>query len=137
MLGDKFEHFQSLGSFEKASFVLGSELWEHKFHSTLDRQSYILDVWELRKIRLYGNNPSIEQSQSEIAPGELQGVAGGGGGGGGWSCGETNTGISVCSSNVGSTLLIMYFLCIVCLLSSGSAHSSGCVVNGSSAMSAS
>ena len=98
-------------------------------------------MWELRKIRLYGNNPSIEQSQSEIAPGELQGVAGrgggGGGGGGGWSCGETNTGISVCSSNVGSTLLIMYFLCTVCLLSSGSAHSSGCVVNGSSAMSAS
>ena len=37
MLGDKFEHFQSLGSFEKASFVLGSELWEHKCHSTLDR----------------------------------------------------------------------------------------------------
>ena len=53
---------------------------------------------------------------------------------GGWSCGETNTGISVCSSNVGSTLLIMYLLCTVCLLSSGSA---GCVVNGSSAMSAS
>ena len=22
-----YEHFQSLGSFEKASFVLGSELW--------------------------------------------------------------------------------------------------------------
>ena len=49
---------------------------------------------------------------------------------------------SVCSSNVGSTtvfstLLIMYFLCTVCLLSSGFAHSSGCVVNGFSAMSAS
>ena len=44
--------------------------------STLNRVSYILDVWELRKIRLYGGNPSIEQSQSEIAPGELQGVAG-------------------------------------------------------------
>ena len=39
-------------------------------------QSCILDMWELRKIRLYGDNPSIEQSQSEIAPGELQGVAG-------------------------------------------------------------
>ena len=43
-------------------------------------QSYMLDMWELRKIRLYGDNPSIEQSQSEIAPVELQGVAGGGGG---------------------------------------------------------
>ena len=49
-------------------------------------------MWELRKIRLYGYNPSIEQSQAEIVPGELQGVAGGvgGGGGGGGSCGETN-----------------------------------------------
>ena len=68
-------------------------------------------MWELRKTRLYGDNPSIEQSQSGIAPRELQGVAGGGG-----SCGETNTGISVCSSNVGSTtvcssgVLCVYFL---------------------------
>ena len=29
MLGGEFEHFQSLGSFEKASFVLGSELWDN------------------------------------------------------------------------------------------------------------
>ena len=27
MLGDEFEHFESLGSFEKASFMLGSESW--------------------------------------------------------------------------------------------------------------
>ena len=86
-------------------------------------------MWELRKIRLCGYNPSIEQSQSGGAAGCRWW--------GGWSCGETNTGISVCSSNVGSTLLIMYFLCTVCLLSSGSTHSSGCVVNGSSAMTAS
>ena len=36
MLGDEFEHFQALGSFEKASFVLGSELWENKYGSMLD-----------------------------------------------------------------------------------------------------
>ena len=48
-LGDEFEHFQSLGSFEKASFVLGSELWENKYGTMLDLvKSYILDVWELR-----------------------------------------------------------------------------------------
>ena len=28
LLGDRFEHFESLDSFEKAVFVLGSELWE-------------------------------------------------------------------------------------------------------------
>ena len=27
-LGDKFEHFQSLDSFAKSSYVLGSEVWE-------------------------------------------------------------------------------------------------------------
>ena len=42
-LGDEFEHFQALGSFEKASFVLGSELWENKYGSMLDLvKSYIL-----------------------------------------------------------------------------------------------
>ena len=36
LLGDGFEHFESLDSFEKASFVLGSELWEDDFSSILD-----------------------------------------------------------------------------------------------------
>ena len=27
-LGDRFEHFQSLDSFQKSSYVLGSEAWE-------------------------------------------------------------------------------------------------------------
>ena len=39
-VGDKLEHFQSLGSFKKVFFVLGSELREHKCHSTLDRVIY-------------------------------------------------------------------------------------------------
>ena len=137
MLGDEFEHFQSLGSFEKASFVFGSESWENKCGSMLDLvKSYIIDVWELRKVRLYGDNPSVQQSHSQIAPGELQGVAGGGG----ELCleGETNTGISVCSSNVcSSTVCSSVCLCTECSLSSGSAHSSGHVVNGSSTMAAS
>ena len=39
---------------------------------------YYIDVLELRKVRLYGDNPSVQQSQSQIAPRELHGVAGGG-----------------------------------------------------------
>ena len=36
VLGDDgFEHFQSLDSFRKASFILGSVLWEDKFGSLL------------------------------------------------------------------------------------------------------
>ena len=68
-------------------------------------------------------------------PVELQGVAGGGG----ELClgGETDTGISVCSSNVcSSTALCSAGVCL-CTVCSGSAHFSGCVVNGSSAMASS
>ena len=36
LLGDGFECFESLDSFEKVSFVLGSELWEDDFSSMLD-----------------------------------------------------------------------------------------------------
>ena len=78
------------------------------------------------------SNPSVQQSQSEIAPGELKGVAGGGG----ELCleGETDTGISVFLKCM--FLYCMFFcgsLCTVCSHSSGSAHSYGCVVNGPSA----
>ena len=45
LLGDRFEHFKSLDSFEKASFVLGSELWEDGFSSMLHLiKDYIVDV---------------------------------------------------------------------------------------------
>ena len=58
--------------------ILGSELWEDKFVSLLGLvKGFILDVWELRKVRLYGDNPSVQQTQSQIASGELQGVTGG------------------------------------------------------------
>ena len=58
--------------------ILGSELWEDKFVSLLGLvKGFILDLWELRKVRLYGNNPRLQQTQSQIASGELQGVTGG------------------------------------------------------------
>ena len=93
---------------------MGSELWEDKFGSLLGLvKGFILDVWELRKVRLYGDNPSVQQTQSQIASGELQGVAGGRGE---LRClgGETDTS---CSYGV-------------CSFVNGSAHFSGCVVYG-------
>ena len=115
-----FEHFQSLDSFRKAPFVLGREMWEDKFGSLLGLvKGFILDVWELRKVRLYGDNPSVQQTQSRIASGELQGAAGGRGE---LRClgGETDTS---CSYGV-------------CSFVNGSAHCSGCVVYGPSVMAA-
>ena len=72
LLGERFEHFESLDSFEKASFVLGSELWVDDFSSMLDLvKDYIVDVWELRKAKLYDENLSVPQSQCQNASGEL------------------------------------------------------------------
>ena len=70
-------------------------------------------ILELRKVRLYVDNPCIQQTQSQIASGELQGVAGGRGE---LRClgGETDTS---CSYGV-------------CSFVNGSAHCSGCVVYG-------
>ena len=73
-----FEHFQPLDSFRKASFIMGSELWEDKIGSVLGLvKGFILDVWELRKVRLYGDNPSVQQTQSQNASGvsQVEGVS--------------------------------------------------------------
>ena len=77
LLGDRFEHFhfESLDSFEKASFVLGSVLWEDDFSSMLDLvKDYTVDVWELQKARLNDENISIPQSQCQNSSGELEDV---------------------------------------------------------------
>ena len=96
-LGDRFEHFQSLDSFEKSSYVLGSEAWEEYSSGLLER-----------KVRLYGEHANVHQSHSQNDSGDLRGVAGGDGELG-CLCGKAGTS----------------HLC------DGSAHSSGCVVNGS------
>ena len=47
-LGDRFEHFQSLDSFEKSSYVLGSEAWEEYSSGLLGLiKDFVLSVWEL------------------------------------------------------------------------------------------
>ena len=113
-LGDRFEHFQSLDSFEKSSYVLGSEAWEEYSSGLLGLiKDFVLSVWEERKVRLYGEHANVHQSHSQNDSGDLRGVAGGDGELG-CLCGKAGTS----------------HLC------DGSAHSSGCVVNGSNSMAA-
>ena len=113
-LGDRFEHFQSLDRFEKSSYVLGSEAWEEYSSGLLSLiKDFVLSVWKERKVRLYGEHANVHQSHSQKDSGDLRGVAGGDGELG-CLCGKAGTG----------------HLC------NGSAHSSGCVVNGSNAMAA-
>ena len=79
-LGDRFEHFQSLDSFEKSSYVLGSEAWEEYSGGLLGLiKDFVLSVWEERKVGLYGEHANVHQSHSQNDSGDLRGVAGGDG----------------------------------------------------------
>ena len=52
-----YEDFESLDKVEESSCVLGSELWESKFDRLLGLvKEYIVDVWEIRKHRLYDSD---------------------------------------------------------------------------------
>ena len=94
--------------------VLGSEAWEEYSSGLLSLiKDFVLCVWEERKVRLYGEHANVHQSHSQNDSGDLRGVAGGDGELG-CLCGKAGTS----------------HLCDC------SAHSSGCVVNGSNAMAA-
>ena len=76
-LGDRFEHFHS---FEKSSYVLGSEAWEEYSSGLLGLiKDFVLSVWEERKVRLYGEHANVHQSHSQNDSGDLRGVARGDG----------------------------------------------------------
>ena len=67
------EDFESLDNIEKSSYVLGSELWESKFDGLLSFvKEYIVDVWEIRKHKLYdsGSGPG-QQLHSQSSTGDL------------------------------------------------------------------
>ena len=56
LLGDNHSNFNSLNNLEK---TLGSELWEDDFGSLLSIvKEFLVDVWESRKLKLYGDNTS-------------------------------------------------------------------------------
>ena len=64
-LGNGFERFDGLDSLGKSSFILGSELWEEHFDSLLLLvKDYVVDIWEARKIKLYGDDSSQTGSLS-------------------------------------------------------------------------
>ena len=62
---------------EKISCVLGSEHWEKNFKSLLFLvKEYIVDVWEVRKQILYGDDACPSHLQSQPSVGDLGGVTG-------------------------------------------------------------
>ena len=76
LLEDEYEDFESLDKVEKSSYVLGSELWESKFDGLLSLvKEYIIDVWEIRKHKLYDSDSGPgQQFHSRSSPGERNGI---------------------------------------------------------------
>ena len=75
-LGDRFEHFQSLDSFVKSSYILGREAWEEYSSGLLGLiKDFVLSVWKERKVKLYGEQANVHQSHSQNDSGDKRGVA--------------------------------------------------------------
>ena len=74
LLGYRYADFEALNSVEKTSYVLESELWEQNFKSLL--KEFIVNVWEVRKQKLYGDDSCPNQLQSQSSPGSLGGATG-------------------------------------------------------------
>ena len=105
-----------------SAYVLGSELWEYDFDDLLSLvKEYVVDVWEARKQKLYGDDSCPSQLQSLAEDLQLAGV-------------EGQMDGKSCSSGEGGTDGKDLPVCI-CMC--GSARDCGCVVDGSGAMAAS
>ena len=77
MIGDSFEQ---LSDIDKTAYVLGSEFWEENFEDTLRLvKEFIVDVWEVRKQKLYGEDTYPIHHQCQTLTGDAGPVTGGGG----------------------------------------------------------
>ena len=75
---DDYEDFESLVNVEKSSYVRDSELCESKFDVLLSLvKEYIVDVWEMRKHKLYDSDSGSGQKlHSQSSLGDLAMVEG-------------------------------------------------------------
>ena len=113
-LGGSYARFETMSSLDKSSFVLGNELWEEHFESLLALvKAYIIDIWEERKSKLYGDVECAQQPRPHSPTGDLGEIAGVNGQNSEEMChgGKPGTG--------------KLYVCLCC-----SAHTSGCVVDG-------
>ena len=122
---------------EKSSYVLGSELWESKFDGLLSLvKEYIIDVWEIRKHKLYDSDSGpCQQLHSRSSPGERNGKFSQNGKFGqngklGHSCTNVTKGKLYGSQDSDHAIVHLG------LNVSSSAHNCGCVVDGGNDMAA-
>ena len=112
-LGGSYARFQTMSSLDKSSFVLGNELWEEHFESLLALvKAYIIDIWEERKSKLYGDVECAQHPRPHSPTGDLGEIAG-------------VNGKEMCHGGKPGTGKLYTDVCLCC-----SAHTSGCVVDG-------
>ena len=71
-LGGSYARFEAMRSLDKSSFVLGNELWKEHFESLLALvKAYIIDIWEERKSKLYGDVECAQQPRPHSPTGDL------------------------------------------------------------------
>ena len=76
LIGDSFEQ---LSDIDKTAYILGSELWEENFEATRRLvKEFIVDVWEVRKQKLYGEDTCPSHRQCQTLAGDAGPVTGGG-----------------------------------------------------------
>ena len=64
-LGKEFEHLKSCNIAGKSHFILGTELCASRYEELLRIvKSYIIDIWELCKSKLYGSGTGPLQHRS-------------------------------------------------------------------------
>ena len=120
----------------RLTYVLGSELWESKFDGLLSLvKEYIIDVWEIRKHKLYNDSGPGRQLHFRSSPGERNGKFSQNGkfvqnGKFGHSCTNVTKGKPY-DSRVSDYAIVHLGLNV-----SSSTHNCGCVVDGGNAMAA-
>ena len=114
-LGGSYARFETMSSLDKSSFVLGNELWEEHFESLLALvKAYIIDIWEERKSKLYGDVECAQQPRPHSPTGDLGEIAGVNG----------QNSEEMCHGGKPGTGKLYTDVCLCC------SHTSGCVVDG-------
>ena len=130
LIGDSFEQ---LSDIDKTAYVLGSELWDENFEDMLRLvKEFIVDVWEVRKQKLYGEDACPSHHQCQTLAGDAGPVTGGGG------LRVSRMGNLQDKGKLGKLGKFPVQVCSGNLHASdcGSAHCNGCVVDGISARTA-
>ena len=129
LLGARYAELKALSTVEKTLYVLGSENWEDDFDALLHFvKEFIVAVWEVQKQKLYSDDSypgQLQRQSSARDQGPVAGVEGS----------VDELGKSGVSHGKGEGHVVHAGVNYVCNVY-GSAHSCGCMVNGTFARAA-